>query len=129
MASTTTAKFSYQRLRHEGGFSDDEDHDLRERVIGRAKSWPKIRKVRIKKRLRVRIPSLRRFLKRKAGAICVTWAKIVKRLKESQGHFGDLFAGNYLFLQVTPTPLKDLYRHHHELHGLSSRYSLPRVAQ
>ncbi|GFS31251.1 hypothetical protein Acr_00g0016450 [Actinidia rufa] len=87
--------------------------------MGRAKSWPKIRKV--KKRLRVRIPSLRRFLKRKAGAIWVTWAKLVK---ESQGH---LFAGNYLFLQVTPAPWKD--HHHHELHGLSSRYSLPTIGQ
>ncbi|KAI8017866.1 hypothetical protein LOK49_LG04G03596 [Camellia lanceoleosa] len=136
------AKFSYHRLRHEGGFDDEDDEDrIRERVIGRAKSWSRFRKVHTRKRLRIRIPILNRFLKRKARQVMVSWTKVLKRLKESQSHFGDLFAGNYLFLQVTPTPLKCVDRslkahhhhhhHHHDLHGLSStsRYSVQRIGQ
>ncbi|KAL6956986.1 hypothetical protein U1Q18_012511 [Sarracenia purpurea var. burkii] len=99
-------KFSYQRLRHEAGFGDEDDDDqIRERVIGRArKSWTcKTRKVQTRKKIRlikVRIPSLKKFLRRKAKVVLVAWAKILKRLKEGQSHFGDLFAGNYLFMQV-----------------------------
>uniref|UniRef100_A0A5B7ARE7 Uncharacterized protein n=1 Tax=Davidia involucrata TaxID=16924 RepID=A0A5B7ARE7_DAVIN len=123
----STAKISYQRLKHEGWFDDDDD-EIRERIIGRARSWSRVRKVHIRKRVKVRIPSLRRFLRRKARVVMVSWAKVLKRFKDSQSHFGDLFAGNYLFTQVTPTPLKcvekSLKAQH--LHGLSS---LPRIAQ
>ena len=35
-------------------------------------------------------------------------AKVKKRFKEGQGHFGELFAGNYLFTQINPTSLKYL---------------------
>ncbi|KAL7100529.1 hypothetical protein ACP275_08G003100 [Erythranthe tilingii] len=68
---------------------------------------------------RLKIPSLKRFLRRKARLVKLGLNKVYKRLKESQSHFGDLFAGNYLFMQVTPTPLKYApssqsdHHHHH----------------
>ncbi|XP_052190599.1 uncharacterized protein LOC127800180 [Diospyros lotus] len=108
MSSSSSSAFSYQRLRHEGDGADDYDDggEIRERVIGRRRSWPRTRKVHVRKRLRLRIPSLKRFLRRKARLVADSWARVLKRLKESQSHFGDLFAGNYLFMQVNPTPLK-----------------------
>ncbi|KAA8548165.1 hypothetical protein F0562_004574 [Nyssa sinensis] len=117
----STARFSYQRLIHEGGFDDDDD--IRERIIGSARNWSRVRKVHIRKRLKVRIPSFRKFLRRKARQLMASWAKVLKRLKDSQCHFGDLFAGNYLFMQVTPTPLKCVAKglKTQDLHGLSSR--------
>ncbi|XP_059624551.1 uncharacterized protein LOC132267404 [Cornus florida] len=129
MASTT--KFSYQRLVHEGAFEDEDDYELRERIIGRAKSWSRARKVHIRKRLKVRIPSLGKFLRRKARLVVVSWAKVLKRLKDSRSHFGDLFAGNYLFVQVTPTSFKYVdksFKGTTTHHDLSSRYSLPKIA-
>ncbi|KAA8530169.1 hypothetical protein F0562_004878 [Nyssa sinensis] len=59
----STARFSYQRLGYEGGFEDDE---ARARLLGRARIWSRLRKVHIRKRPKVRIPSLGRFLRRKA---------------------------------------------------------------
>lgn len=49
----------------------------------------------------IRILRLKRLLlrRRKGGP----WGRVVKRLKESRSHLGDLFAGNYLFLPVSPT--------------------------
>lgn len=129
----STSKFSYQKLIHEGGFDgEDDDNQIRERVIGRAKSWSRIRnKVHVRRRLRVRIPSLRRFFRRKAKVFMLNWGKVVKRFKESEAHFGDLFAGNYLFMQVTPTPLKYVdksLKGTYDFHGVSSRYSVPRIS-
>ncbi|CAK9180436.1 unnamed protein product [Ilex paraguariensis] len=127
----STAKLSYQRLRNEGGFDDDDYDYIADRVIGRARSWARFRKVPLRRRFRVRIPSLRRFLRRKARVVVAACSKVVKRLKEGQSHFGDLFAGNYLFMQVTPTPLKCVdksLKGHYHLPGLSSGYSLPRVS-
>nr|DAD30754.1 TPA_asm: hypothetical protein HUJ06_009605 [Nelumbo nucifera] len=116
-------KFSYQRLRNEGVFDVER---RKERDFGRTRSWPKFRKLGSRKRLRIRIPGLRRFLRRKAKlftAARLSWNKVVKRFKESGVHVGDLFSGNYLFLQVNPSPLKYAERSFmsHDLHGLSSR--------
>ncbi|CAA2985319.1 Hypothetical predicted protein [Olea europaea subsp. europaea] len=101
-------KVSYQRLRSELWFDEDGDYhdiDIREKVIRRFRSR-RFRKVHIRRKLRIKIPSLKRLLRRKARLVKIGWCKILKRLKESQSHFGDLFAGNYMFMQVTPTPLK-----------------------
>lgn len=53
------------------------------------------------------MPNLRRVLLRKkvrlVSTLRVSCAKVLKRLKDSHAHFGDLFAGNYLFVQVNPT--------------------------
>ncbi|KAL8193543.1 hypothetical protein R6Q57_026678 [Mikania cordata] len=92
---------SYQRLRNEV------DDEIERQLKARISRWPsRLKKFHIKKRLKMKIPSLRKFMRRKARVVMASMAKVFKRLKESQSHFGDLFAGNYLFLQVTPTPLK-----------------------
>lgn len=107
----TASKFSYQRLKHDEGIFDEVGGRERGGVIikkfVRTKRWSRLRKVHIKmKRVKVRIPWL---LRRKARVFMVSWAsKVLKRLKESQSHFGELFGGNYVFLQVNPTPLKAL---------------------
>lgn len=106
------AQIPYQKLKQEGSYFDEEDIDLihlREKVIGkiRRKPWNiKFRKVHLRKRLRIKVPSLKKFLRRKTRFIVAALAKTLKRLKESQSHFGDLFAGNYMLMQVNPTPLK-----------------------
>jgi hypothetical protein len=66
------------------------------------------------------VPSLMRFLRKVwlLSSVKVSWGRVLKRLKESQAHFGDLF-----FIQVNPNPLKCLKKDH-DLSGLSSRYSL-----
>ncbi|KAL0450724.1 UNVERIFIED_CONTAM: hypothetical protein Slati_1628800 [Sesamum latifolium] len=137
---------SYKRLKHEIDLLDEdhEDFDIREKVIGRISR----RRFQVRRKLRVKIPNLRRLLRRKVKVVKVAWKKMYKRLKESQSHLGDLFAGNYLFMQVTPTPFKYALDHHHnssyggaykssinyvkthqhddDVHGLSSSgYSLP----
>ncbi|KAK7338629.1 hypothetical protein VNO77_19250 [Canavalia gladiata] len=101
------SKLRYQRLKHENG-SDEE----RDRVsTQRPRSWFRFRKVPIRRRFRLKIPSLRRLWRKKARLVStmrVSYAKVMKRFKDGQVHFGDLFAGNYLFLQVNPSSLKCL---------------------
>ncbi|KAM7509198.1 hypothetical protein LguiA_019651 [Lonicera macranthoides] len=117
------SKFSYQRLKHDEGIFDEVGD--RERVIiknsVRTKRWSRLRNAHIKiKRVKVRFPWL---LRRKARVFMVSWAcKVLKRLKESQSHFGDLFGGNYVFLQVNPTPLKALQSSSSSSSSSSSRY-------
>ncbi|KAK6129352.1 hypothetical protein DH2020_036903 [Rehmannia glutinosa] len=108
MAMVSTAKLSYQRLKNETRFDDEDDdyENFRAKVLRRLRSSSRFRRFQIRRKLRVKIPSLKRFLRRKAKLVKGVWIKVYKRLKESQSHFGDLFAGNYLFMQVTPTPLK-----------------------
>lgn len=45
------------------------------------------------------------LLRRKAGLARASLRRVVRRFKEGSSQFGDLFAGNYLFVQVTPAPL------------------------
>lgn len=74
-----------------------------------SRAWWRIRRVPIRRRLKVRLPGLRRLLRRKArlvASVRMSWTRVMQRFKEGQEHFGDLFAGNYLFLQVNPTPVK-----------------------
>ncbi|TKY63175.1 hypothetical protein E2542_SST13043 [Spatholobus suberectus] len=106
------SKLRYQKLRHENG-SDDE----RDRVSQRPRSWFRFRfrfrfrRVPIRRRFRLKIPSLRRLWRKRArlvSAMRIPYAKVLKRFKEGQVHFGDLFAGNYLFMQVNPSSLKCL---------------------
>lgn len=127
---------AYQRLKHHDG--DEEDGSLgedyydfeKERVmvmkpmasrsssIGwyriRSKLVPSVSFRRRRLRLRRRVVSLRRLLllRRKLKLFCdyfrISCAKVVKRFKEGQSNFGDLFAGNYMFLQINPSSLKCL---------------------
>ncbi|KAL3516193.1 hypothetical protein ACH5RR_023095 [Cinchona calisaya] len=128
----STSRYSYQKLKEERWFDEDLDDQIGKL---RLSSTFRLRRVHIKRRLKVKIPSLRKFLRRKARLVKVAWTKVVKRLKESQSHFGDLFAGNYLFLQVTPTPLKNNNVNKSlkpycitDLSSSTSMYSLPKVA-
>ncbi|TKY46486.1 hypothetical protein E2542_SST28527 [Spatholobus suberectus] len=101
MVSASAIKLPYQILRHEA-VSDDE----RERVILRPKKWCRLRGVPLRRRFRLKVPSWRRvWMVKKVMLIC---AKVKRRFKEGQGHFGDLFAGNYVFTQINPTSLKYL---------------------
>ncbi|KAK1438801.1 hypothetical protein QVD17_04612 [Tagetes erecta] len=104
--------FSYQRLRNE---AKDEDHYYEyeeevKRAIDHVKSQirrsSRFQRVHMKKRLKMKIPSLKKLMRRRGRLVMVSMAKVIKRLKESQSHFGDLFAGNYLFMQINPPPLK-----------------------
>lgn len=124
---TSLTKFlPYQRLGHDG-FDDEETG---ERYVGKSRSWFRSKRVPIRRRFKLKVPSLRRFLRRKVrlfSSVRLSFAKVLKRFKESQAHFGDIFAGNYLFVQINPTSLK-CRKKGHDLNGLSSRYSISKVA-
>ncbi|KAK9278057.1 hypothetical protein L1049_027615 [Liquidambar formosana] len=126
MASSVT-KFSYQRLRNEAWFDEE---TIEKRSFKRTKGWSRIMG---RRRPRVRIPGLRRFMRRKArflSSVKVSWGKALKRLKKGQVHMNDLLAGNFMFMNVCPAPFKCGREPSkgHDLHGLSSRYSLGRIA-
>ncbi|KAK7293507.1 hypothetical protein RJT34_16374 [Clitoria ternatea] len=111
-------KLRYQRLRHGNGSGDERD-----RVNQRPKSWFRFRfrRVPIRRRFRLKIPSLRRLWRKRARLVSYmrnSCGKVMKRFKDGQVHFGDLFAGNYLFMQVNPASLKCLERD----------FSLPKIA-
>ena len=102
MVSASAIKLPYQILRHEPCSDDERD----QRVILRPKKWCRPRGVPLRRRFRVKVPSWRRvWMIKKVMLVC---AKVKRRFKEGQGHFGDLFAGNYVFTQINPTSLKYL---------------------
>ncbi|XVF57921.1 hypothetical protein PTKIN_Ptkin07bG0021200 [Pterospermum kingtungense] len=127
----SAAKFSYQRLRLEAD-ELDVDETTAKRFIGRSSSrgWYRLKRVPVRGRFRLKVPSLRRLLRRKVKVVRLSFAKLMKRLKQSQAHFGDLFAGNYMFIQVNPTTMKCFANSCQvpALKALPSRYPLPRVA-
>ncbi|XP_060959004.1 uncharacterized protein LOC133030342 [Cannabis sativa] len=144
----SSAKFSYQRLKNEGQGGDDydsEDYQIQQIVnnseyqikgLGRPRSWyRRSKRVPIRRKFKLKIPSLRRLLRRKSklvSSVRVSISNVVKRLKESQSHLSDLFAGNYMFLQVSPTSLKCLNKAstnnvYNLNNGFSSRYP-PKIA-
>ncbi|KAK7395824.1 hypothetical protein VNO78_16395 [Psophocarpus tetragonolobus] len=103
-------KGRYQKLRHEKGCDYERE---RERVSQRGRSWFRFKRVPIRRKFRLKISSLRRLWRKRARVVSsmrVSYAKVVKRFKDGQVHFGDLFAGNYLFMHVNPTSLKCLQR-------------------
>ncbi|XP_076896562.1 uncharacterized protein LOC143549563 [Bidens hawaiensis] len=135
--------FSYHRLRNEADNEYNFDEEIK-RAIDHVKSRiirrpSRLQRVKMRRKLKIKIPSLKMFLRRRARLVMVSMAKVVKRLKDSQSHFGDLFAGNYLFMQVNPSPLKassspyaikanvnvNVKRIENELHGSCSS---PRVS-
>lgn len=126
MAMASNTRISYQRLRNEGGLDEYGGAG-----IGRASSWTRrSRRVHLRRKLKIRIPGFKRFMRRKAKRVVSSWAKIVKRFREGQSHFGDLFAGNYLFMQVTPTSLKCLQNSSKPqlCSDFGARYYLPKVS-
>ncbi|XP_027359461.1 uncharacterized protein LOC113868094 [Abrus precatorius] len=99
MASPRAIKLPYQML------SLETESDEERRVILRPKKWCRFRGVPLRKRFRLKVPRWRRLWMKKVRLLC---AKVKKRFKEGQGHFGDLFAGNYMFTQINPASLKYL---------------------
>jgi hypothetical protein len=129
-----TSSFSYRKLKKLPPSSHQDEHDqqqpaatvLRDRyrsyyralsaAVARRKrrrpsctssgrAWGRRRAGRPR---RLRISSLARALRRKAaavgGRVRASVAKVAARLREGRPYVGDLFAGNYMFLQVAPSP-------------------------
>lgn len=85
----------------------------RERVILQrsSKNWFRLRRIPMRRRFRLKISSLRRLWRKKARLVSsmkISCAKVMKRFKDGHVHFGDLFAGNYLFMQVSPASLNSI---------------------
>ncbi|KAF5740429.1 hypothetical protein HS088_TW11G00498 [Tripterygium wilfordii] len=129
-----STKLGYQRLRKDQGGFDDDDEKIRGsriNIVRTSRSFCRFRslgRVKNKRRrfMRINIPSLRRFLTKKVRVVSVSCGKVVKRLKESQAHFGDLFAGNYMFVQVNPSSLKKCIQNYElSIGSLPSRVALP----
>ncbi|XP_012079950.2 uncharacterized protein LOC105640283 isoform X3 [Jatropha curcas] len=99
MASSGRFLFSYQRLQRHGGLNEELDTD-----------FPTFRRFNINgRRLKLRIPGLRRFLRKRPRLlhrVKVSWRKAWKRLKNGQAHINDLFGGNFMVMQVSHTPFK-----------------------
>ncbi|KAE8672308.1 Non-LTR retrolelement reverse transcriptase-like protein [Hibiscus syriacus] len=90
-------KFSYRRLINE------------EETSIRFKSARKWSRIAIRKRPKLRIPGLTRFLRRRSRfflRLKLSWRKAFKRLKDGQPHMNDLFGGNFLVLQHNHSPFK-----------------------
>ncbi|KAG1371188.1 hypothetical protein COCNU_16G002820 [Cocos nucifera] len=131
-----STKFSYQRLRKlPPGIEEDEAEERV--VVVRRRGWLRLgRGARRWRRPRVRVAGLRRLLRRKARVVGTAVRKVLKRLKEGRPCVGELFAGNYMFMQVGPTPTVAysekpcLASHHHYaiVPPFSIRFSIPRVA-
>ncbi|KAG1338570.1 hypothetical protein COCNU_04G008760 [Cocos nucifera] len=133
MASST--KFSYQRLRKlPPGLEEDEAGEegvLAGRRRGR-RSWLRLDSgARRWRRPRVRVAGLRRLLRRKAKVVGAAVRKVLKRLREGRPYVGELFAGNYMFMQVSPSPtiayLEKPYLAHAIVPPHSTRLSIPRA--
>ncbi|KAF3780804.1 hypothetical protein EJ110_NYTH38424 [Nymphaea thermarum] len=96
-------QFSYHRLTPEGeDLLDVSEFPWR----SASRSWTRSsgRFQFRRRRSRLRVPSLGRFFKRRRSFLAAFRAscrKVVKRLVEGRAHFGELFAGNYMFMQVT----------------------------
>ena len=132
---TTAApgKFRYRRLRYSEEFEEAfgrsrGGEERRRRFVGRSKRWFRIRRASIGRRLKkLRVPSLRKLLRRKSRLVTAmrgSIAKVVKRFREGEAYLGDLFAGNYLFLQVNPSSIKCHKNHHSALQNFAPTYSL-----
>lgn len=119
-------KLPYQRLSRESSLDFENEKDQKIWLKSRSCWYGRFRKVPIRRRLKLKIPRLRRKIKW-VSTVRYSVGNIVNRLRESQSHLGDLFAGNYLFLQVNPSSVKGLKKRH-DLHGLPSTYSLPSIA-
>ncbi|GAV83963.1 hypothetical protein CFOL_v3_27408, partial [Cephalotus follicularis] len=117
------AKLSYQRLTNE----EEEEGSFR-----KVRSWSKLVKLTGRKRPKVRIPGLRRFLRRRSrflSRVKVSMRKALKRLKNGQSHMNDLFGGNFMLMHVNPTGFKcGDHRPYMGHHGFSSKYPLEKIA-
>ncbi|KAG9446416.1 hypothetical protein H6P81_012544 [Aristolochia fimbriata] len=132
-----SGKFSYQRLKKASSLEivepgdeveAEEVSERQERVSRGVRSWWRFRRLSGRRRPRIRIPNLRKFLIRRrsrlVSAVRVSWVKLWRRLMESRSHFAELFAGNYMFMQVTPAPLGFVEKYNDQLY----KYTLHHLA-
>ncbi|KAK1290630.1 hypothetical protein QJS10_CPB18g00612 [Acorus calamus] len=107
-------KLSYQKLKKQREDYEEGEDDELDALVMKYKRWLRLR------RPRVRVPKLARALRRKARAVCsrvrVSFGRVVERLRESRFHMGELFGGNYLFMQVSPASLKCYSDHRRAMH-------------
>nr|XP_010938738.1 uncharacterized protein LOC105057746 [Elaeis guineensis] len=134
-----STKFSYQRLRklHSGIEEDEAEEGVVARRRRGRRSWLRLHSgARRWRRPRVQVAGLRRLLRRKAKVVGTAVKKVLKRLKEGSPYVGELFAGNYMFMQVSPSPtMASLekpclasHQHYAIIPPFSIRFSIPRVA-
>ncbi|OMO67132.1 hypothetical protein COLO4_30221 [Corchorus olitorius] len=115
-------KISYQRLKNEGNWFDDADHQ--KSLFKKRRKWTSsagLRRFGIRKRPKLRIPGLRRFLRKRSrffSRVKLSWGKAFKRLKNGQAHMNDLFGGNFLVLQANHTPFASGQKKVFSDHGL-----------
>lgn len=116
---TSGANFCYQRLQNEAEL----DEQILERQVKKDKAWLKFKALAGRKRPKIRVPKLKRFLRRKRSKFVrsfkVSWRKALMRLKNGQSHLNDLFGGNFLLMHINTT--------HHGLHKPPPTYSMGRV--
>uniref|UniRef100_A0A7N0UBR1 Uncharacterized protein n=1 Tax=Kalanchoe fedtschenkoi TaxID=63787 RepID=A0A7N0UBR1_KALFE len=112
--AAAAGRFSYHKLKRERdcpptGYEDDRDD---QGSALRARAWSRLRRVPVRRRFRVGAlgARVRRYLRsrRVLRSVRASWERVVRRVRDGQAHFGDLFAGNYMFLQVNPTPFPKL---------------------
>ncbi|KAK9995607.1 hypothetical protein SO802_020293 [Lithocarpus litseifolius] len=120
-----SANFSYYKLKQESWLIDEESKE--ERSLRKIRRWSEITRSLGRRRPKVQIPGLRRFLRKKKrffNRLKVSWRKALKRLKNGQVHMNDLFGGTYLVMQFNyGTTLRCGERPYmgHGLHGMPSR--------
>ncbi|XP_028781818.1 uncharacterized protein LOC114737977 [Neltuma alba] len=119
---TSGVKLSYQRLQNE----QELDEEILEREVKKAKAWLKFKALAGRRRPKVRVPRLKRFLRKRSKFLRgfkVSWRKALHRLKNGQSHLSDLFGGNFLFMHCNPTP----FSMNHGLHKSPPTYSMGRI--
>lgn len=134
LETASAGKFRYRRLRYSEEFEEAFGRSRGgEGIRKRSRRWFRIRKASsIGRRLKkLRIPSLRKLLRRKSrlvNAMRGSISKVLKRFRDGEAYLGDLFAGNYLFLQVNPNSIKCFNKKNHHrfpLPNFPQTYSLP----
>lgn len=121
-AMTSGAKLSYQRLQNEPEF----DEEVLERQVKSAKAWLKFKALAGRRRRKLHVPRLKRFLRKRSKILRsfkVSWRKALHRLENGQNHLNDLFGGNFLFMHCNPTP----FSLSHGLHKSPPTYSMGRI--
>ncbi|XP_020217445.1 uncharacterized protein LOC109800926 [Cajanus cajan] len=115
----SVSKLSYQRLRNE--------EEILERQVKKARAWLKLRALAGRRRPRLRVAALRRFLRKRTKILSrfrVSWRMAFKKLKNGHTHVNDLFGGNFLLMQANLTPFgrgnKPYMGYGYGLRGLST---------
>jgi len=109
-------KQSYRRLKNE----EELDEEIVEKEVKKARAWLRFRALAGRRRPRLRVAALRKFLRKRPKFLSnfrVRWRKAFKRLKNGQSHVNDLFGGNFLLMQGNLAPF-DCSKKPHMGHGL-----------